>query len=160
MHAVKTSALQALNTALSGGLARIPRAVRMLALLMALSYVSGIVACALGKNAKTCDKPLTVRTLITLLARKAMELIIVLLASLLDAQLGSAACTAAATTFYILVEAFSILNSAMLLGVPVPQKLRDTLEAAKRLLQGSSSSSGSEPLRAQTPDSTDSGKKS
>ena len=143
MHAVKTSALQALNTALSGGLARIPRAVRMLALLMALSYVSGIVACALGKNAKTCDKPLTARTLITQLARKAMELIIVLLASLMDAQLGSAACTAAAATFYIFIEAFSILDSALALGVPVPQKLVGALDAAKKLRQGSSSSTDS-----------------
>lgn len=139
MHTVKTGVLAALDSALAGGLARLPAAVRLLLLLIALSFLSSVAATALGKDAKAGGGALSARTLITLLARKAMELIIVLLASLMDAQLGGAAFTAAVTMFYILVEAFSILDSAVQLGVPVPQKLRDALEAAQKLRQGASS---------------------
>lgn len=66
------------------------------------------------------------------LARKAMILGIVLLAAVLDRVMGSAACTGAVTLFYIVNESLSILENAVLLGVPIPEKLRQTLDIAKK----------------------------
>lgn len=63
--------------------------------------------------------------------RKAMILIVILLAAVLDNLTGSAACTGAAAMFYIVNESLSILENAVLLGVPVPQKLTQTLDVAK-----------------------------
>ena len=51
--------------------------------------------------------------------------------SLLDNLTGSAACTGAAAMFYIVNESLSILENAVLLGVPVPQKLTQALDVAK-----------------------------
>ena len=50
---------------------------------------------------------------------------------LLDNLTGSAACTGAATMFYIVNESLSILENAVLLGVPVPQRLRQALDVAR-----------------------------
>ena len=50
---------------------------------------------------------------------------------LLDNLTGSAACTGAAAMFYIVNESLSILENAVLLGVPVPQKLTQALDVAK-----------------------------
>ena len=60
-----------------------------------------------------------------------MILVIVLLAAVLDQLTGSAACTGAATMFYIVNESLSILENAVLLGVPVPQRLRQALDVAR-----------------------------
>ncbi len=60
-----------------------------------------------------------------------MILGIVLLAAVLDRVTGSAACTGAATMFYIVNESLSILENAVLLGVPVPQKLTQALDVAQ-----------------------------
>ena len=63
--------------------------------------------------------------------RKAMILIVILLAAVLDNLTGSAACTGAAAMFYIVNESLSILENAVLLGVPVPQRLRQALDVAR-----------------------------
>ena len=61
-----------------------------------------------------------------------MILIVILLAAVVDNLTGSAACTGAATMFYMVNEALSILENAVLLGVPVPQKLMQALDVAKQ----------------------------
>ena len=117
--------------AVAGLFMRMPIAVRLLVLLMGLDYLSGVGVALLGKSPKSEGGALSSRAGFTGLARKAMILVIVLLAAVLDQLTGSAACTGAATMFYIVNESLSILENAVLLGVPVPQKLTQALDVAK-----------------------------
>ena len=110
---------------------QMPAAVRLLMLLMVLDYFSGVGAAALGRSKKSDTGALSSKVGFIGLARKAMILVIVLLAAVLDQLTGSAACTGAATMFYIVNESLSILENAVLLGVPVPQRLRQALDVAR-----------------------------
>ena len=117
--------------AVAGLFMRMPIAVRLLVLLMGLDYLSGVGVALLGKSPKSEGGALSSRAGFVGLMRKAMILVIVLLAAVLDQLTGSAACTGAATMFYIVNESLSILENAVLLGVPVPQKLTQALDVAK-----------------------------
>ena len=111
---------------------QMPAAVRLLMLLMVLDYFSGVGAAVLGRSKKSDTGALSSKAGFIGLARKAMILGIVLLAAVLDRVMGSAACTGAVTLFYIVNESLSILENAVLLGVPIPEKLRQTLDIAKK----------------------------
>ena len=117
--------------AVAGLFMRMPIAVRLLVLLMVLDYLSGVGVALLGKSPKSEGGALSSRAGFAGLMRKAMILIVILLAAVLDNLTGSAACTGAAAMFYIVNESLSILENAVLLGVPVPQKLTQALDVAK-----------------------------
>ncbi len=117
--------------AVAGLFMRMPIAVRLLVLLMGLDYLSGVGVALLGKSPKSEGGALSSRAGFVGLMRKAMILIVILLAAVLDNLTGSAACTGAAAMFYIVNESLSILENAVLLGVPVPQKLTQALDVAK-----------------------------
>ena len=117
--------------AVAGLFMRMPIAVRLLVLLMVLDYLSGVGVALLGKSPKSEGGALSSRAGFVGLMRKAMILIVILLAAVLDNLTGSAACTGAAAMFYIVNESLSILENAVLLGVPVPQKLTQALDVAK-----------------------------
>ena len=118
--------------AVAGLFMRMPVAVRLLVLLMGLDYLSGVGVALLGKSPKSEGGALSSRAGFAGLMRKAMILIVILLAAVLDNLTGSAACTGAAAMFYIVNESLSILENAVLLGVPIPEKLRQTLDIAKK----------------------------
>ena len=118
--------------AVAGLFMRMPIAVRLLVLLMGLDYLSGVGVALLGKSPKSDGGALSSKASFIGLMRKAMILIVILLAAVLDNLTGSAACTGAAAMFYIVNESLSILENAVLLGVPVPQKLTQALDVAKR----------------------------
>ena len=117
--------------AVAGLFMRMPIAIRLLVLLMGLDYLSGVGVALLGKSPKSEGGALSSRVGFAGLMRKAMILIVILLAAVLDNLTGSAACTGAAAMFYIVNESLSILENAVLLGVPVPQKLTQALDVAK-----------------------------
>ena len=117
--------------AVAGLFMRMPIAVRLLVLLMGLDYLSGVGVALLGKSPKSEGGALSSRAGFVGLMCKAMILIVILLAAVLDNLTGSAACTGAAAMFYIVNESLSILENAVLLGVPVPQKLSQALDVAK-----------------------------
>lgn len=131
MHNVLKGAAAAAG-ALAGFFVSMPMAVRLLVLLMTLDYFSGIGVAIAGKSPKTATGVLSSKIGFIGLARKAMILIIVLLASILDMLIDSAACTGAVTLFYIVNESLSILENAVLLGVPIPAKLTQVLDIAKQ----------------------------
>lgn len=111
--------------------ARTPLPVKLLALLMALDYLTGVSAAALGRSRKSESGALSSKTGFIGLARKAMILSVVLVAMIADRLSDSAAFTGAVTMFYSVNEALSILENAVLLGVPIPQKLRQALDVAR-----------------------------
>ena len=127
--------LAALSGAAAGLFTQMSAGLRLLLLLMALDYGSALVLAALGKSPKSESGALNSRAGFVGLARKAMILVLVLLAAILDRLTGSAACVGAVTLFYTVNEAISILENAVLLGVPIPRQLTQALDIAKKRRQ-------------------------
>lgn len=125
----------ALSGAVAGLFTQMSAGLRLLLLLMALDYGSALVLAALGKSPKSESGALDSRAGFVGLARKAMILVLVLLAAILDRLTGSAACVGAVTLFYTVNEAISILENAVLLGVPIPRQLTQALDIAKKRRQ-------------------------
>lgn len=118
--------------AAAGWFSKTPLPFKFLVLLMTLDYLSGIAAALLGRSPKTSSGALSSKIGFIGLARKAMILSIVLLACVLDTIMGSTASTGAVILFYIVNESISILENAVLLGVPIPKKLTQMLDIAKK----------------------------
>ena len=133
--------LAALGGAAAGLFTQMSAGLRLLLLLMALDYGSALVLAALGKSPKSDAGALDSRAGFAGLARKAMILVLVLLAAILDKLTGSAACVGAVTLFYTVNEAISILENAVLLGVPIPRQLTQALDIAKKRRQAEESGS-------------------
>ena len=131
--------LAALGGAVAGLFTQMSSGLRLLLLLMALDYASALVLAALGKSPKSATGALDIRAGFAGLARKAMILVLVLLAAILDRLTGSAACVGAVTLFYTVNEAISILENAVLLGVPIPRQLSQALDVAKKRQQADGS---------------------
>lgn len=118
--------------AVAGWFSNTPLPFKFLVLLMTLDYLSGIAAALLGRSPKTPSGALSSKIGFIGLARKAMILSIVLLACVLDSIMGGTASTGAVILFYIVNESISILENAVLLGVPIPKKLTQMLDIAKK----------------------------
>ena len=127
--------LAALGGAAAGLFTQMSAGLRLLLLLMVIDYSSALVLAALGKSPKSATGALDSRAGFVGLARKAMILVLVLLAAILDQLTGSAACVGAVTLFYTVNEAISILENAVLLGVPIPRQLSQALDIARKRQQ-------------------------
>lgn len=104
----------------------------ILAILMAVDYVSGLMVAACGRSPKTAAGGLSSRAGFVGIARKGFIMLIVLLAALLDrAAGGTQAFRTGAAMYYIANEGLSILENAALLDVPFPAKLKGALEELK-----------------------------
>lgn len=130
--------LAALAGAVTGLFTQMSAGLRLLLLLMAIDYISALILAALGKSPKSASGALDSRAGFFGLARKAMILVLVLLAAILDQLTGSSACVGAVTLFYTVNEAISILENAVLLGVPIPRQLSQALDVAKKRQQADS----------------------
>lgn len=115
----------------AGIAAKAPMTVKFLVFLMTLDYLSGVSAAVVGRSRKNPSGKLSSKTGFVGLLKKAMILAIVLMAAVLDHILAAPATLGAVTLFYIVNESISILENAVLLGVPVPKKLRNVLDVAR-----------------------------
>ena len=99
--------------------------------MMALDYLTGLIVAACGKSPKTEGGRLSSKAGFIGIARKAIMIILVGLATLVDRALGNEAMVfqSALVFYYIANEGLSILENAALLGVRFPDKLRKALEA-------------------------------
>lgn len=102
----------------------------ILAVCMLLDYISGLIVAALGKSSKTEGGGIDSNAGFIGLAKKALIMLIVLLATVLDKALGTDRMVfqTAAACFYIANEGISIIENAGKIGVPVPGALRKALE--------------------------------
>lgn len=98
---------------------------------MAIDYLTGLLAAALGKSPKTEGGGLSSAVGWLGLARKAATLLLVLVAHGLDVMLGAEYVRTAAVIAFIVNEALSILENAGLLGVPLPEVIRKALEVLR-----------------------------
>ena len=97
---------------------------------MGIDYASGLIVAACGRSPKTEAGGLSSKAGFAGIARKALMMLLVGLATLIDRALGSEAMVfqTSLTFYYIANEGLSILENAVLLGVPVPGKVRGALE--------------------------------
>lgn len=116
----------------------LPPIIWILLAVITLDYITGIVCGILGKSPKTEKGGLSSKEAFTGLLKKALILLVVLLAALLDravslsADIEFAAVSGATCLWFIASEGMSVLENAAAMGVPVPQVLLQMLELFKR----------------------------
>ena len=105
----------------------------ILVVVMAIDYISGVLVAACGKSPKTEGGRLSSKAGFAGIARKALMMLLVGLATLIDRALGSEAMVfqTSLTFYYIANEGLSILENAALLDVRFPVKLKRALETMR-----------------------------
>lgn len=105
----------------------------VLALFMGIDYLTGLIVAWRGRSPKTETGGVSSRAGFDGLIRKAFILVVVLVATLLDAAIGNAARVfqTAATMYYIANEGISILENTALMGVKYPRFILRALEAIR-----------------------------
>ena len=107
-------------------------ALQTLILFMAVDYVTGlIVAGVFNKSAKSETGAIESRAGWKGLLRKGVSLLIVLVATQLDKVTGTEIIRDAVIIAYIVNEGISIIENAGLMGVPIPDIIKRTLEVLK-----------------------------
>lgn len=100
---------------------------RVLLVMMVVDYLSGMLVAVMGKSTKTDYGGLSSKVGFIGLAKKGLMLMVVLVATMLDAAMGMAVCRDASCWFYIANEGLSILENMSLVGVPFPAKIKELL---------------------------------
>jgi len=130
-----------LLAAVGGGIAsffiNMPPLVWILIGVMSMDYVTGLLTGALGKSKKTENGYLASHAAFEGLLKKALIIMVVLLAAALDfavskgAGIQFEAVMGATCLWFIASEGFSILENVASIGVPVPKILLRILEIMK-----------------------------
>lgn len=105
----------------------------ILVVAMTTDYISGWIVAWCGKSPKTENGGLSSKIGFIGIAKKAFIMILVLLATLLDRDVGgdTAVFQSSLVLYYIANEGLSILENAALMGVRFPAKLRRALETMR-----------------------------
>lgn len=105
----------------------------ILAVVMAIDYISGWIVAACGRSPKTEGGGLSSKVGFVGIAKKAFILLLILLATMLDRAIGNgtAIFQSSLVLYYIANEGLSILENAALMGVKFPEKLKKALEALR-----------------------------
>lgn len=115
----------------------LPPIIWALVCVMTLDYITGLICAVVGKSPNTPSGKLSSSTAFLGLLKKAVILLVVALASLLDATVSSGTGTAfvavsgATSLWFIASEGVSIVENAASIGVPIPSVLRHALEIMK-----------------------------
>ena len=126
--------LAAAAGAVIGFFSGMPPLVMILLGVMCLDYATGIICGALGKSTKTEHGKLSSKAAFDGLKKKAVILLIVLLAALVDytvetgAGVQFAAVTGATCLWFIASEGMSVLENAATMGIKIPGILQKALE--------------------------------
>jgi toxin secretion/phage lysis holin len=112
----------------------LPPIIWVLLAVMTLDYITGIMCGIMGKSPKTENGYLESHAAFKGLMKKALILLVVLLAALLDrsvaitADIEFAAVAGATCLWFIASEGMSILENADAIGIPIPKILLQALE--------------------------------
>ena len=108
-------------------------ALTILAVMMAVDYLTGVLVAITGKSPKTDGGGLSSKVGFVGLAKKGFIMLIVLVATQLDKAIGNTAMIfqTASVFYYIANEGLSILENADLVGVPFPSFIREHLESMR-----------------------------
>lgn len=137
-----TELLAALGGAIASFFLELPAIIWVLIAVMSIDYVTGIICGLMGKSPNTENGGLSSRAAFKGILKKALIILVVLLAALLDkaVSMGTgaefAAVAGATCLWFIASEGFSILENAAAMGIPIPKILLHTLEMVKQKGEG------------------------
>lgn len=129
-----TEILAAVGGAIASFFCGLPPIIWVLIAVMSIDYVTGILCGFMGKSKKTETGHLSSSAAFIGLLKKALIILVVLLAALLDkaVSMGTGAAfeavAGATCLWFIASEGFSILENVASMGVPVPKILLQALE--------------------------------
>ena len=129
-----TEVLAAIGGAIASFFCGLPPVMWVLIAVMSIEYITGILCGIMGKSQKTENGYLASHAAFMGLLKKALIILVVLLAALLDkavsmgAGIEFEAVTGATCLWFIASEGFSILENVACMGVPVPKILLKMLE--------------------------------
>ena len=132
-----TEFLAAVGGAVASFFVNMPPLVWILIAVMTLDYITGLICGALGKSKKTENGYLESRAAFIGLMKKALIILVVALAALLDAAVSKGAgikfeaVTGAACLWFVASEGMSVLENVASMGVPVPKIMLKLLEIMK-----------------------------
>ena len=126
--------LSAIGGAIASFFITMPPLVWILIAVMTIDYITGLICGAMGKSEKTESGYLASHAAFLGLMKKALILLVVLLAALLDqavsqgAGIEFAAVMGATCLWFIASEGLSVLENVAAMGVPVPGILLKLLD--------------------------------
>ena len=132
-----TEALAAAGGAIASFFVNMPPLVWILIAVMTIDFITGLICGAMGKSNKTENGYIASNQAFIGLMKKALILLVVLLAALLDhavsvsAEIDFAAVAGATCLWFIASEGMSVLENAAAMGVPIPKPLLQALELFK-----------------------------
>lgn len=132
-----TEILAAVGGAVASFFVNMPPLVWILIAVMTIDFLTGLICGAMGKSNKTENGYIASNQAFIGLMKKALILLVVLLAALLDKAVATGAGIAfdavmgATCLWFIASEGFSILENVALMGIPVPKILLKLLEIMK-----------------------------
>lgn len=143
-----TEILAAIGGAIASFFVGLPAVIWVLVAVMSIDYVTGIMCGFMGVSPKTETGYLASGAAFKGLLKKAVIIMVVLLAALLDKAVSMGAgitfdAVAGATIlWFIASEGFSIIENVAAMGVPIPRVLMQALEMMKAKGNGSTSEAG------------------
>ena len=132
-----TEFLAAVGGAVASFFVNMPPMAWILIAVMTIDFITGLICGAMGKSNKTENGYIASNQAFIGLMKKALIILVVLLAALLDKAVSESAgiqfeaVMGATCLWFIASEGFSILENVALMGVPVPGILLKLLEIMK-----------------------------
>lgn len=116
----------------------LPGIIWVLIAVMSIDYITGIICGLMGVSPKTETGGLSSHAAFVGILKKALILLVVLLAALVDKAVSMSAgiqfeaVTGACILWFVASEGFSILENVAAMGVPIPKILMQALEIVRR----------------------------
>ena len=159
MEATKVKTIAEVLAAIGGAIASfftgLPPIIWVLIAVMSIDYLTGIICGLMGKSPNTENGGVSSKMAFRGLLKKALILLVVLLAALLDKAVsmgtGDAfeAVAGATCLWFIASEGFSIIENVAAMGVPIPGVLKSALEIMRK--KGEVPETPPEPLQETSP---------
>ena len=133
-----TELLAAIGGAIASFFCGLPPIMWVLIAVMTIDYITGILCGLMGKSQKTETGYLSSGAAFIGLLKKALIILVVLLAALLDkaVSMGTGvtfeAVAGATCLWFIASEGFSIIENVASMGVPIPGILKQALEIMRK----------------------------
>ena len=133
-----TEVLAAIGGAVASFFTGLPPIIWVLIAVMSIDYITGIICGLMGKSPNTENGGVSSKMAFKGLLKKALIILVVLLAALLDkaVTMGTGvqfeAVAGATCLWFIASEGFSILENAAAMGIPIPKVLMQALEIMRK----------------------------
>lgn len=123
----------AIGAAISSALGGWDTSVINLVIVMAIDYVTGLIVAGIFKKSnKTASGGLSSAVGWKGLIKKCMTMVVVVIANILDKQIGTTYIRDAVCIAFIANEALSIVENSATMGVPIPKVILNAIDLLKR----------------------------